>query len=44
MKRLSLVSSDLSPDVIFELLDGIPGLLWLDLSYCGFTDEDWEKI
>lgn len=38
------MSNELSPDLIFEILDGIPGLEWLDISYCGFNDEDWEKI
>ena len=44
LKRLSLVSNELSPDTIFEIMDALPALEWLDVSYCGFNGEEWEQV
>lgn len=44
LKRLSLVATDISTDIVTEILLGLDKLEWLDISYSGLTASDQEKI
>ena len=44
MKRLSLVATEISTDVVSEILLSLQNLEWLDISYSSLTESDFKMV
>ena len=44
LKRLSLVATEISTDVVSEILLSLQNLEWLDISYSSLTESDFKMV